>query len=100
MAASYLAAYQRSAYPTSAYGLTLFGLNVGWLVVLAALSAGSLLLYEAVPGNRAGFYGVQLAAGLVIIALGFRFLGIYPGVIMALAGGAALVAGAVVRYKP
>jgi len=99
-AATYVAAYQRSAYPTSAYGLSLGGINVGWIVVLAALAVGSLLLFNAGPIQRSRFFAGQFAAGLLILGLAIRYLSLHAGTLMAMAGGIALMAGAVLRYRP
>jgi hypothetical protein len=98
VAATYVATYQRNAYLTNGYGLTLGPISVGWIVVLAALAAGSLLLFKPARDQRRRFFYLQLCAGLLILALAIRYLSLYPGVIMAAIGAAALLGGAVLQY--
>ena len=99
VAATYVATYQKNAYLTSGYGLMAGPISVGWLVVLAALAVGALLLYQPTNQQRSRFFYGQMAAGLLILALAVRYLSLYAGVIMALAGAAALLIGAVLRYS-
>jgi predicted membrane channel-forming protein YqfA (hemolysin III family) len=99
VAATYVATYQRNAYLTSGYGLMVGPISVGWLVVFAALAVGALLLYQPTSQQRSRFFYVQMAVGLLILALAIRYLSLYAGVIMALVGAAALLVGAVLRYS-
>lgn len=99
VAATYIATFQRNAYLTSGYGLMLGPISVGWLVVLAALVAGALLLFHPTRQQRSRFFYGQIAAGLLILGLAIRYLSLYPGVLMALAGAVALLAGAILRYS-
>ncbi len=98
VAATYVATFQRDAYLTSGYSLKLGGVSVGWIIILAALAAGSLLLVTPTAGQKRGFLIGQIAAGVLILILAVRYVGLYMGVLMALAGAGLLIAGAVLRY--
>jgi hypothetical protein len=97
-AAAYVAKFQRDAYLTNGYGLKLAGISVGWIVVLASLAAGSLMLFTPTPEQRRKFLIGQVAAGIVIFALAILHVGPYWGIFMALAGSALMIAGGVMRY--
>lgn len=98
VAATYVATYQRNAYLTNGYGLTVGGVSVGWIVVLAGIGAGTLLLFQPVGKQRKHFLMLQMALAIPILALAIRYINLYPGVLMALGGAAALAWGAMLRF--
>src|SRR5438874_11796389 len=81
----------RHNYTRAGYDIKLGWLPVGWTVVICAVTSGCLLLYEPSGGERRLFFGVQLVLGLAILALALLHIGFYPGIILAILGGSALV---------
>jgi hypothetical protein len=98
VAATYVATYQKNAYLTNGYGLKVGPISVGWLVVLAGIGAGTLLLFQPIGKQRQQFLFLQVALAILILMLAARHLNPYPGVLMALGGAAALLWGGMSRY--
>jgi hypothetical protein len=83
----------------TAYEIPLGALKVGWLVVLCAVTAGSLTLWDVTPASKKVLLPVQCAAGISVAVIALLFAGPQPGIILALLGAAAILAGAIQRYR-
>lgn len=87
------------AHAVNGYDLTMGPISVGWIVVLCAVLCGLLLLVQPADGKMMQFRSLQVGLSLVILSLAVLHMGLFAGVIAALAGGVLLLCGAILRYR-
>jgi hypothetical protein len=86
-------------YARNGFELSLGRMSVGWVIVLAGLVCGSLLLAEPNASNRKLFLTLQSAMGITVLVLAVLHVGFHPGIILALLGGLLLLGGGLTRYR-
>lgn len=89
----------RKSRDVPGYDIHLGWMSVGWVVVLCASAAASLLLFEPQRGRKSWYLGGQLAMAGIIGILALLYIGPYAGVIMALLGASLISIGAILRYR-
>ena len=89
----------KHSYTRSGFELSLGRMSVGWVIVLAGMICGSLLLAEPNPSNKNFFLFLQSAMGLAVLGLALLHFGFYTGIILAFVGGLLLIGGGLTRYR-
>ena len=88
----------RHHYERAGYDLSIGWLRVGWAVVICAVIAASLLLFDPAAREKTGFLIVSIAASAGILILAVLHLGPYPGVMVAIIGAGLILWGGFARY--
>jgi hypothetical protein len=70
-----------------------------WALLVSAIAAATLLLFTPTPRSRLTLAISQGVCGLLCVAIAIRYLALETGPLVALAGGAMLVAGAIERMS-
>lgn len=81
------------------FDLRIGWMRVGWIVVACAVLSGTLLLWEPTAAQKRVLLPIQCGAGGIVLAVALFYIGMYPGVLVALACGAMLILGALARYR-
>lgn len=74
-------------------------LSVGWILVVMALIAASLLLWDAYGEYRLLMQRIHIGAGVITILLALIHFGPHLGIWIGVLGGGLLVAGGLERYR-
>ncbi len=74
-------------------------MRVGWVVVICAVICGAMLLFDPGAREKKVFLVLQCCLAAAVLGLAALHAGLYPGVILAGAGGALLLWGAILRYR-
>ena len=77
-----------------------FGAHVAAPLTICAVLCAATLLWEANDKNRLALGAVGMAGGLACVVIALTRFALLPGVLIALAGGALLLWGAIQRITP
>lgn len=97
-AAVYVARYTRGRFDRPGFDVRMGPVSVGWVVVVCAVVCAALLLLNPGAKERRLYLALQVALGLLVLALAVAHLGAYGGIVLAILGGVLLIAGGVFRY--
>ena len=89
----------RLMHNLSGYDVDLGRLKLGWVIVCAAVTCGSLLLLSPSDKRNRLWQAVQYALAGLVFVLAALHIGPYPGVILGMAGSIALALGARARTQ-
>ena len=81
------------------FDFTIGKFSVGWIIVFAALTAASLLLWDAYGEHRIWMQRIHAGTGILTLVLALLHIGPYLGVWLAIAGGGLLLYSGMERYR-
>jgi len=90
----------RMKHEVAGFDVHLGRLRAGWVVVVCAVAAGALLLWEPSPREAGLIRAAHAGLAVAILAVAGLHAGPYPGVVLALLGGVLMLAGAFARSRP
>jgi hypothetical protein len=89
----------RSSHEVPGYELKLGALNVGWMVVLAAVVCGALILFTPSASEKRNYLWLQTALSAFVLGLACYHFGPFSGIYLAIGGSIFMLIGGVLRYR-